>query len=115
VEKGRGVGVYFPVWRGQGYSRRRGEELRSNMRLSLRLWLAPRLPFENSTNQKPCTTLYVGTKSNDNAFLLMMQIQTVTIHRSGLHLLHLMFCLLCLYSLFYVVLLNINLLAPEFF
>jgi hypothetical protein len=31
---------------------------RPNMMLSLHLWLAPSLPFENSTSQKPCTVLY---------------------------------------------------------
>ena len=41
-------------------------------------------------------------------FVFMTQIQAVAYHHSGLHVLHLMFCLLYLYSIFYVVLLNIN-------
>jgi len=42
----------------QLYLRRRREDTRPNMALSLYKWLAPSLPFENSTVQKPWTAPY---------------------------------------------------------
>jgi hypothetical protein len=105
VVKWRGVGVYSlgtTLWRDQVYLRRWREELGTNMTLSLRELLAPSLPFENSTGQKPCTALYIGRKVMTMLFVLMMQIQAVAFHHSGLHLLHLMLCLLYLYSQFFM-------------
>ena len=47
------------MWQGQLYLRQRRKDTRPTT--TLYLWLAPSLPFENSTGQKPCIALYTRT------------------------------------------------------